>query len=353
MATLKDLSKYTGFSIATISRILNHDPSMSASEETRQKVLQAAEELNYAATKSRKGRSLKTSLHVGVALMGPDPDRREAYEKLWRAAIDQTCREMKVGWFEIRFDRIEELEGDERQCNGILAIGRFQPAQVNWLYHRCEHVVFIDDAPDDLHADSVVVNCWAGMAQAVEYLMSFGHERIGYVGPKRTVYSSARRGFTDALHALYADAMCAYGLEHAIWTLAAPAERHETKHVLGEYMKRNQSLPTALLAATEENAVGVLGALREKGYAVPRDVSVVAFSDIVQSRLESLSLTAVQPQVEAMCKAALRLVGEYMQGHTFSVARTSPKKALIPPLLMRRQSVGASRDPELIGGKEW
>lgn len=64
MATLKDLSEYTGYSIATISRILNSDPSMSASEETRKKVLEAANTLNYAATKSRKGRNLKTVLSL-------------------------------------------------------------------------------------------------------------------------------------------------------------------------------------------------------------------------------------------------------------------------------------------------
>lgn len=349
MATLKDLSQYTGFSIATISRILNHDPSMSASEETRQKVLQAAEALNYAATKSRKGRSLKTSLHVGVALSGPDADR-ELYEMLWREAIEQTCQEMKVGWFEIRFDQAEPREDDERPCDGILAVGRFQPAQINWLSHRCEHVVFVDDAPDDLHADAVVVNCRAGMTQAVEYLESFGHERIGYIGPSRSVRSG---GMTDALYALYMDAMRAHGLEHGVWTLAAPVDRHDTRCVLGEYMKRSRSLPTALLAATEENAAGVLDALREKGYVVPRDISIMAFSGVVQSRLDELALTGIHPQAEAMCKAALRLVGERTPGHAFPVTRSSPKTVLLPPVLVRRQSVTGSRDPELIDGSEW
>lgn len=56
MATLKELAEYTGFSSTTISRILNNDPTMAASEETRKKVIEAAGALNYTTSRSKKGR---------------------------------------------------------------------------------------------------------------------------------------------------------------------------------------------------------------------------------------------------------------------------------------------------------
>ena len=59
MATLKELADRTGYSPATISRILNGDPSLSVSEEARRKVLEEAGRLNYTATRSRRGRTLK------------------------------------------------------------------------------------------------------------------------------------------------------------------------------------------------------------------------------------------------------------------------------------------------------
>ena len=67
MATLKELADCTGYSPATISRILNGDPSLSVTPEARRKVLEEAGRLNYSATRSRRGRTPKGLLRVGVA----------------------------------------------------------------------------------------------------------------------------------------------------------------------------------------------------------------------------------------------------------------------------------------------
>ena len=67
MATLKELAQRTGYSPATISRILSGDPSLSVSDEARQRVLEEAGRLNYAATKSRRGRAPKSLLRIGLA----------------------------------------------------------------------------------------------------------------------------------------------------------------------------------------------------------------------------------------------------------------------------------------------
>ena len=69
MATLKELSDRTGYSPATISRILTGDPALSVTPEARQRVLEEAGRLNYAATKSRRGRASKSLLRLGVAEM--------------------------------------------------------------------------------------------------------------------------------------------------------------------------------------------------------------------------------------------------------------------------------------------
>ena len=72
MATLKELADRTGYSPATISRILSGDPSLSVTAEARRKVLEEAGRLNYTATRSRRGRSPKGLLRVGVAEMLTD-----------------------------------------------------------------------------------------------------------------------------------------------------------------------------------------------------------------------------------------------------------------------------------------
>ena len=73
MATLRELAERTGYSPATISRILTGDPALAVSEEARKRVLEEAGRLNYAATKSRRGRSPKHLLRVAVAeMLTPD-----------------------------------------------------------------------------------------------------------------------------------------------------------------------------------------------------------------------------------------------------------------------------------------
>lgn len=67
MATLKELSERTGYSAATISRILNGDTTLSVSDETRRKVLEEAGKINYSATRSRRGRTQKRALRIAVA----------------------------------------------------------------------------------------------------------------------------------------------------------------------------------------------------------------------------------------------------------------------------------------------
>lgn len=352
MATLKDLSEYTGYSIATISRILNHDPSMSASEETRRKVMEAAKTLNYAATKSRKGRNLKTALHLGVVLSCPYPQRRAAYEELWLSCVEQICKEMKIACAEIRLEQIGRFSAKDSGFDGILAIGLFQPAQINCLFHICEHVVFVDASPDEVHCDAVEANSAAGMTQAMEYLMAYGHEQIGYIGPCR-VRGAHTRFPAEALYGLYLDAMREYGLEKECWVLNAPADARETAQVFGEYLQGNQPAPTALLAATEENALGAIAALENKGLSVPQDVSVLAFSDMGQQQPENPALTVVHLQPDAMCRAAIRLISERLPNHSPHGLRSVPKKVLIPPVLLQRQTVTDSRNPQLLEADSW
>ena len=77
MATLKELADRTGYSTATISRILSGDPSLSVTPEARRKVLEEAGRLNYTATRSRRGRAPKVRLRLGLAEM-LTPEQQEA-----------------------------------------------------------------------------------------------------------------------------------------------------------------------------------------------------------------------------------------------------------------------------------
>ena len=101
MATLKELSEYTGFSVTTISRILNDDPTMNASEETRKAILEAAGKLNYRTTKSRRGRSPRRPVRIALAeMLSPTEllnDPYYLYLKNYVERIDEMIERKRTG----------------------------------------------------------------------------------------------------------------------------------------------------------------------------------------------------------------------------------------------------------------
>lgn len=343
MATLKDISEYTGYSIATISRILNNDPSMSASEETRKRVMQAANELNYAETKSNKGRNQKNILSIGVVFACQFEWRREEFEQNWLQCIDNVCSSGKISWVKIDIGVSSVNELKEMNLDGILAIGVFQEPQINWIFHINENVVFMDASADEVHYDTVVINSHAGMAQAIEHLKEYGHENIGYFGPCGKQKCWTRRILTELLHNIYYDAMRVYGLENKIWTLSAEVNVDESKKTMLDYIKSGNKLPTAIIAASMENALGAIDAIEECGMGIPNDISILAFCDIDRSKQELKKLTVIHIQEEYMCRAAVRLIGERTPSQTIHGVRYIPKKVMIPPVLDSRSSVAEPR----------
>ena len=99
MATLRELAERTGYSPATISRILTGDPALAVSEEARKRVLEEAGRLNYAATKSRRGRSPKHLLRVAVAeMLTPAQQLRDPFYLYLRGYVEQACLDQKYAF---------------------------------------------------------------------------------------------------------------------------------------------------------------------------------------------------------------------------------------------------------------
>ena len=108
MATLKELSDRTGYSPATISRILTGDPSLTVTDEARKRVLEEAGRLDYAATRSRRGRSPKMLLRVGVAeMLTPEQQLADPYYLYLRNFVEQACGERKYAFLPL------ERQGEE------------------------------------------------------------------------------------------------------------------------------------------------------------------------------------------------------------------------------------------------
>lgn len=104
--TLKMLAEHTGFSPATISRVLNNDPSMSVSEETRRIIFDTAKKLGYAGGSGRRTQRIVTdTMTIGIAeMLSPAEQMTDPYFLYLKNFVEQTCNERKVQTVMLRAD---------------------------------------------------------------------------------------------------------------------------------------------------------------------------------------------------------------------------------------------------------
>ena len=124
MATLKELADRTGCSPAAISRILNADPTLSVSEETRRRVLEEAGRLNYSASKSRRGRAPKPLMRVGLAeMLSSSRQLDDPYFLYLGNHVRQGCQERKYACVPLEHREGGFLLPEGETVDGIVAIG--------------------------------------------------------------------------------------------------------------------------------------------------------------------------------------------------------------------------------------
>lgn len=336
MATLKELANRTGYSTATISRILSGDPSLSVTPEARRKVLEEAGRLNYTATRSRRGRAPKVRLRLGLAeMLTPEQQLDDPYYLYLSDYVRQNCQDQKYAC--VPLGSGFTLPPDETPLDGIAAVGIFTAEEIDALAAQSPNLVFLDSSPFESRFDSVVLGFELGISLALEHLANLGHRHIGFVGPERKL-DDRRRPAPEIRRQYFRRLTEALGLRAAF--IDCPMEASAAAQAVRARLSGANVPPTALLCANEETAVGALLALREAGWRVPEEMSVVSFNDTPRSALLDPPLTSISAQEEEMARAALRLLSERAVLPGKTPLRTLPLKVVVPPTLTVRRSTG-------------
>ena len=346
MATLKELAERTGYAPATISRILSNDPSFSVTPEARRKVLEEAGRLNYSATRSRRGRTPKGILRIGLAeMLTPVQQLDDPYYLYLSGFVRQGCKDRRYTCLPL------ECKGDAmflppegERLNGVVAIGLFTSLQIESLAALTPNVIFVDSSPFESRFDAVVLNYKLGISLALEHLTSLGHRHIGFIGPTYKLDDYRQRAL-EVRRTLFSQQIEERGLAlEPAWLLECPMEVPAATRAVEEFLNSGAARPTAFLCANEEVAIGAVRALERAGLAVPDAVSVVSFNDTPRSALVEPPLTSVSTHVEEMACTALRLLAERAELHDREPVRTIPLKVVVPPSLVVRDSTGPAAE---------
>jgi LacI family transcriptional regulator len=274
-ATIDAVARRARVSIATVSRALNGSGAVATA--TLERVRRAADELGY--VPNEQARHLRRGRTQAIGFLVPniaDP----SYAAILQALTRTMCR---LGSTVIAFDaqgdadlEAQALEVFLRSRVAGLALARTPalPAEAAArLAERDIPVVYFDDRPENTTASSVTLADRAGAQQLVSHLIQLGHRRIGLVSGRLDGSSGRDRrdGYLDALHehGIGSDPDLIRGFD---WGLEAG--RTATAELLAL-----SHPPSAILTVDPLAPVGALAAIRAAGLDVPRDISLVNFSD--------------------------------------------------------------------------
>ena len=340
LATIAQVARHAGVGVATVSRVLNGSPAVR--EQTRQRVLEAIAELGYAPNPAARALSTGRTLSVGV--VAPFFTRPSVIERLRGIAHVLAAAGYRMVLFDVErpgqdSDFFRTLPGG---LDGLLSISLCPPDADLDRFAAAEMPVVLVDYPHErlpaVHTDDL-----AGGRMATEHLLELGHERIAFLGDFEHNY----HGFTSSAmrRVGYQEALCAAGLEVDLELVRRASHGREPAAVLTRELLDLANPPTAIFAASDTQAMGVLEAADELGVGVPDDLAVVGYDDIEIARYTGLT-TIAQPLEESGAIGAHLLLGALDGGDV-------PGRQLPVRLVVRSTTAGGTdrRREALMDGK--
>jgi len=331
MATLTEIAKRAGVSVSVVSRVLNGDPTVRTSKETRERVLQVAKDLNYAANYA--GRALRLARSKALALIVPtvgSPLFADLLEGATEAAETEEYT-LLIG----RSDRITAGSDTLRRLAGEGRVDGFVLQRSDDLSDQALESLVANDARIVLvtsrtpgRRGSVVLDDVAGAKVATEHLISLGHTRIALVGgvPSSDIARRREQGYALALHEA--------GLRRRENYVRRLGYSPEAAAAAMQSLAGCDPRPTGVVVANVNGAIGALTALRNLRIEVPGEVSIVAYHDEWVAEHTWPPLTTVKmPYREVGAQAVRSLIAQLGGGPREDIVVRDP-----PPELVLRSS---------------
>ncbi|MFB3164986.1 LacI family DNA-binding transcriptional regulator [Neobacillus sp. 179-J 1A1 HS] len=305
MATIKDIAEKSGYSASTVSRVLNNDQSLSVSDETREKIYEVAEELNY---RKKTVRLLVKNIAFLYWLTDIE-ELEDVYFKTMRIEIEKMARLFNIEMITYKIsDGIHQISDT---IEGFIAVGTFSDKELAHLRSITTNGVFLDTSPDPNHFDSVRPDLPQITRKTVDFLMEKGHTEIGFIGG---TYHNPNTGEDemDLRERVFRRYMEQKGLLKDSYIFQRRGFSVESGYLLmkNAIQQLGDQLPTAFYIAADPIAVGCLQALNEYGVAIPNRVSIVSVNNISVTKYVSPPLTTFHIDLREICKNAVQLLLE-------------------------------------------
>ncbi|HWV87900.1 MAG TPA: LacI family DNA-binding transcriptional regulator [Capillimicrobium sp.] len=329
---IRDVAAAAGVSAATVSRALNGYPDVAP--ETRERIAHAARRLGYRpAAAARTVRTGRSGL-VGVCLHPcGEPAELQPFGRMVAAAATRALTAAGAGV--LAFEDVDSLRAarEARQLDALVLVclGDDTVARAG-LDRWPAPVVGVDVELGARPGWTIRADSHGGLRRAVARLAALGHRRIAYVGGSPITVPGRER------LAAFRAGMRAAGLRPRAELERAGTFRAPSGHAAALQLLSLRRPPTAIVAASDEMALGAIAAARDLGRDVPGDVSVVGFDDSPLAALAPVGLTSVRQDPERIGALAARAALRGGEGGG---------RATVPVDLVERASIGPTYTPPL------
>jgi DNA-binding LacI/PurR family transcriptional regulator len=335
---MADVAVQAGVSRTLVSFVLSGKPG--ASEETRRRVLDVADEIGYRPDTAAQLLARGRSRTIGVLMDVRQPFQAELVTDIYPAAEGAGYDVLLSANLPDR-DESTSIEAlISHRCGGMILLGpASDKAVLEKLAERVPLVVVgrrmaLGEGPL-VPLGSVRTADAKGIRQAVDYLVELGHRDIHHVDGGTGPGSSERRR-------AYRAAMRGHGLE-AYSRVVAGAHTEEAGTRAAHSMLAESALPTAVLASNDRCALGLLDVFTRAGIQVPSELSLIGFDDSHLSDYPLIDLTTVHQDAPGMARHAVRLTIELMEFDGGDGPEKGPRDVVLEPKLVVRGTTGRPR----------
>ena len=332
--SIKKIAEQAGVSPATVSRVLNNPEYKCATPGLRDEIWRIAIEQNYVPNEAARNlkmgvaSKMEKTYYINVLMTRMDAEQSDPFfsellrvveseihrnmcilSKVWYMSVfSNPQREKNVNLDSMIQDMYKETKG---KCDGLIVIGKCDENALKKLNMLYKSVVCVNRNSTNYEVDEVLCDGQKIAAAAVEYLISLGHRKIGYVGE---CYKEARyKGYLKTLQKHEIDIHPHYVME----TRQTETEGFE----IMERLLQAEDAPTGIYCANDITAIGMIKCLHKfkNRYYKP---SIISSDDIEQAQFTNPMLTTVRLPKDEMGKFALYLLLDRMKGGHQSVVRT-------------------------------
>ena len=298
--TIKDVAKAAGVSYSTVSRALSGSPEIS--EQTRERIIQICKEMNYTANTIARAMVMKSTKLLGLVL--PSINNPFMSEMAYHIDRQARARGYNIILCNSSGDPEQEREQFElmigRQVDGVLllpAMSDSYPLLEPYLSRI--PTVFVGENLREAPESYVSVDNFRGAQIGMEYLYDLGHRDILYFG--------RRRGSTT--HHLRAEGYASFCKEHGLKEqycnnmFSSTSIKYGYQQALQLFQQERGY--TAIFAATDTNALGIMQAAEELGISIPGDISLLGFDNIRDSGLPRIDLSTIEQPKKLLASVAV------------------------------------------------